>query len=60
MRAHEFVTERKKRKKRRAAAWGPGPYGGHGSAVGYSGDSGMGGLADGKDAFKDYMQGAMR
>jgi predicted chitinase len=41
MRAHEFVTERKRRKKRpRWAAYGPGPFGGYGFAAGYSGDSG--------------------
>lgn len=41
MRAHEFVTERKKkRKKPRWAAYGPGPFGGYGYAVGYSGDGG--------------------
>jgi hypothetical protein len=41
MRASEFITERKKkRKKPRWAAYGPGPYGGYGYAVGYSGDSG--------------------
>jgi predicted chitinase len=44
MRAHEFVTERKrKRKKPRWAAYGPGPYGGYGFATGYSGDGGGGG-----------------
>jgi predicted chitinase len=63
MRAHEFVTERKKRKKRRAAAWGPGPYGGYGSAVGYSGDGGMG-AGDGggesieQEGWKDWVAGA--
>ena len=41
MKAHEFVVETKKRKRRpRWAAYGPGPYGGYGYAVGYSGDSG--------------------
>jgi hypothetical protein len=41
MRASEFVVEKKKRKRRpRWAAYGPGPYGGYGYAVGYSGDSG--------------------
>jgi predicted chitinase len=42
MRAHEFITEKKKRKKRKlkGAAWGPGPYGGYGYATGYSGDGG--------------------
>lgn len=50
MRAHEFVTEKKrKRKKPRWAAYGPGPYGGYGYAVGYSGDGGVGeNFADGK------------
>lgn len=50
MRAHEFVTEKKKRKKKsRMAAYGPGPYGGYGYAVGYSGDGGVGeNFADGK------------
>jgi len=39
MRAHEFVVERKKRRKKkpRWAAYGPGPYGGYGFATGYSG-----------------------
>jgi hypothetical protein len=40
MRAHEFITERKKKRKSRWAAYGPGPYGGYGYAVGYSGDGG--------------------
>lgn len=41
MRAHEFITEKKKRKKKsRWAAYGPGPYGGYGYATGYSGDGG--------------------
>jgi len=54
MRAHEFVTEKKRKKhKSRWAAYGPGPYGGYGYAVGYSGDSGSDGgvgenFADGK------------
>ena len=56
MRAWEFVTEAKrKRKKPRWAAYGPGPYGGYGYAVGYSGSSEGGGdggvgenFADGK------------
>ena len=56
MRASEFITERKKkRKKPRWAAYGPGPYGGYGYAAGYSGavggDSGGGvgeNFADGK------------
>jgi hypothetical protein len=41
MRATEFITEKKKRKKKpRWAAYGPGPYGGYGYATGYSGDGG--------------------
>ena len=56
MRAFEFITESKKGKKRRPrwAAWGPGPFGGYGYAVGYGGDAGAsdGGVgenfADGK------------
>ena len=44
MRAHEFVIEKKKRKRKpRWAAYGPGPYGGYGYSVGYSGDSGVDG-----------------
>lgn len=40
MRASEFVTERKKHKRKsRYAAYGPGPYGGYGYYAGYSGDS---------------------
>ena len=43
MRASEFVVEKKKRKRRpRWAAYGPGPYGGYGYATGYSGDGGGG------------------
>ena len=43
MRANEFINEKKrKRKKPRWAAYGPGPYGGYGYAVGYSGDGGIG------------------
>jgi len=44
MRAEEFVTERKKKKRKiRRAAYGPGPFGGYGFATGYSGDGGAGG-----------------
>jgi hypothetical protein len=43
MRAVEFIVERKKRKRKpRWAAYGPGPYGGYGYYAGYSGDSGSG------------------
>jgi hypothetical protein len=48
MRAKEFVIERKKRKKTRAAAYGPGPYGGYGFFTGYSGEAGDGGVGEGK------------
>ena len=40
MRAHEFIVERKKKRRPRWAAYGPGPYGGYGYATGYSGDGG--------------------
>jgi predicted chitinase len=41
MRAHEFIIERKKRRRKpRWAAYGPGPFGGYGYATGYSGDGG--------------------
>ncbi len=44
MRAYEFIAEKKrKRKKPRWAAYGPGPYGGYGYATGYSGDGGVSG-----------------
>jgi len=39
MKAKEFIIERKKRKRPRWAAYGPGPYGGYGYYAGYSGDS---------------------
>ena len=34
------VDEARRKKRRRSAAWGPGPYGYYGTAVGYSGDGG--------------------
>ena len=40
MRAHEFIVERKKKRRPRWAAYGPGPYGGYGYDTGYSGDGG--------------------
>lgn len=40
MRANEFITEKKKRKKPKSAAYGPGPYGWYGYDAGYSGDGG--------------------
>lgn len=44
MRAKEFILEKKKRKSRkhRWAAYGPGPYGWYGYDASYSGDSGSG------------------
>ena len=42
MRASEFVVEKRRKRKPRWAAYGPGPYGGYGYATGYSGDSGAG------------------
>jgi predicted chitinase len=58
MRAQEFVTEKKKRKKRKlkGAAWGPGPYGGYGYAAGYSGDSGGVGESV-EEGWKDTLAG---
>ena len=50
MRASEFIVERKrKRKKPRWAAYGPGPYGAYGYATGYGG--GDGGVGEG---WKDW------
>jgi putative chitinase len=59
MRAHEFITERKKkRKKPRWAAYGPGPFGGYGFAAGYSGDGG-GSVGEGvEEGWKDWVTGA--
>lgn len=37
------IDEARKKKRRRAAAWGPGPYGYYGVAGGYSGDGGSDG-----------------
>lgn len=54
-----FVAEKKKRKRKsRWAAYGPGPYGGYGYAVGYSGDGGIGGDAAGGEGWKDTLAGA--
>jgi predicted chitinase len=61
MRASEFTIVEKKRRKRkpRWAAYGPGPYGGYGYATGYSGDSGgIGGDAAGGEGWKDTLAGA--
>lgn len=44
MRAHEFISEGNKRKRKvRRAAYGPGPYSGYGFYGGYSGEGGDGG-----------------
>ncbi len=55
MRAHEFIIERKKKKKKfRYGAYGPGPYGGYGFLTGYSGDSsGDGGAGE---SIGNYLQ----
>ena len=55
MRASEFITEKKSRKKTkvRHAAYGPGLYGGYGYAVGYSGDMGAG---DGGESINNEVQ----
>jgi predicted chitinase len=60
MRAHEFITERKrKRKKPRWAAYGPGPFGGYGFAAGYSGDGGGAGSESiEQEGWKDWVAGA--
>jgi hypothetical protein len=43
MKSHEFVVERKRKRRPRWAAYGPGPYGGYGYYTGYSGDGGSSG-----------------
>ena len=48
MRASEFITERRKRRRPRWAAYGPGPYGGYGYLSGYSGDGGGDGSGGGE------------
>ena len=62
MRAQEFIIERKKRKRKpRWAAYGPGPYGGYGFATGYSGDGGGGdggGESIEQEGWKDTLAGA--
>lgn len=46
----DIVAEKKKRKKKpRWAAWGPGPYGMYGTAVGYSGDGGSDAVGEDQD-----------
>jgi len=59
MRAEEFVIEKKRRKRRpRWAAYGPGPYGGYGYLTGYSGDSGGDGGGVGEASYPGNL-GAM-
>lgn len=53
MRASEFITERRKRRRPRYAAYGPGPYGGYGYDTGYSGDAGGGGESIEHENFAD-------
>lgn len=59
MRAKEFLPnqslgERKKKRRVRRAAYGPGPYGGYGYYAGYSGDSGAdGGGGDGGESIRE-------
>jgi hypothetical protein len=58
MRAKEFIVERKKRKRKpRWAAYGPGPYGGYGYAVGYSGDGGSSGVDGGGGVGENFADG---
>ena len=55
MRAQEFIVERKRKKRRtRWAAYGPGPYGGYGYYAGYSGDMG-GGDGGGESVHRENM-----
>ena len=58
MRASEFITEKKKRKKIkvRRAAYGPGPYGWYGYDAGYSGAGGEGG-GDGGESIHELFDG---
>ena len=59
MRASEFITEKKKNKRRvKAAAWGPGPFGGYGYAAGYSGDGGAVGESRTDEKWQDWVMGA--
>lgn len=49
-----IVSEKKKKRRPRWAAYGPGPYGGYGYAVGYSGDSGGSVGEDVEEGWKDW------
>ena len=55
----DIVDEGKKKRKRKSrwAAYGPGPYGYYGTAVGYSGDGGAVG-EDIEEGWKDWVAGA--
>lgn len=54
MRASEFVSEGKKRKRKtRRAVYGPGPYGWYGYDAGYSGSSSDGGGDGGGESMKN-------
>jgi predicted chitinase len=56
MRANEFIIERKRRKKKvKSAAYGPGPFGMYGTAGGYSGGGGSGGAVG--EGWKDTLAG---
>jgi predicted chitinase/LysM repeat protein len=57
MRAREFSIVEKKRRKRKSrwAAYGPGPYGGYGYLVGYSGDSGGDGGGVGEASYEGNL-----
>ena len=59
MRANEFITEKKKRKKIkvRRAAYGPGPYGLYGYDAGYSGASDGGGDGGGGESIHELFDG---
>ena len=61
MRAEEFAIVEKKRRKRRPrwAAYGPGPYGGYGYLTGYSGDGGSDGGGGVGEASYEGNIGAM-
>jgi predicted chitinase len=60
MKVSEIISEGKKKKKKKSrwAAYGPGPYGMYGTAVGYSGDGG-GAVGESVDeGWKDWVGGA--
>jgi predicted chitinase len=63
MKAQEFIIERKRKKRKpRWAAYGPGPFGGYGYAAGYSGIDGGGDSGAGEsieqEGWKDTLAGA--